>query len=94
MAQTFIAEPSNERRASFLTAYARKYKVTKIPAPIAPAQGFDAVHFLVYSLFGIHEGNLTGTAIKAALENILHTFYGVVSTYEWPFNQQDKDAMS
>jgi branched-chain amino acid transport system substrate-binding protein len=30
MAQTFIAEPSNERRASFLSAYSRKYQ-TKHP---------------------------------------------------------------
>jgi len=44
-AQTFIAEPSNERRASFLTCYARKYKVTKFPVPMAAAQGYDAVTF-------------------------------------------------
>ena len=57
MAQTFIAEPSNERRASFLTSYARKYKVKKIPVPMAAAQGYDAVYVLVYSLFGIRDGN-------------------------------------
>jgi branched-chain amino acid transport system substrate-binding protein len=92
MAQTFIAEPSNERRASFLTGYARKYKVKKIPVPMAAAQGYDAVYVLVYSLFGIRDGKLTGPAIKAALESRNRTYYGVTATYEQPFSKQDKDA--
>lgn len=94
MAQTFIAEPSNERRASFLTAYARKFHVSKIPVPMAAAQGYDAVYILVYSLFGIRDGNLGGPAIKAALENISRTYYGVVATYERPFSKGDKDAIT
>ena len=69
MAQTFIAEPSNERRASFLTGDARKYKLKNIPVPMAAAQGYDAVYVLVYSLFGIRDGKLNGPAIKAALES-------------------------
>ena len=92
MAQTFIAEPSNERRASFLTGYARKYKVKKIPVPMAAAQGYDAVYVLVYSLFGIRDGKLTGPAIKAALESRNRTYYGVTATYEQPFSKQDKEA--
>lgn len=92
MAQTFIAEPSNERRASFLTSYARKYKVTKIPVPMAAAQGYDAVYILIYSLFSIRDGNLSGPAIKAALETKARTYYGVVATYEQPFSLKDKDA--
>lgn len=94
MAQTFIAEPSNERRASFLTSYARKFKVKKIPVPMAAAQGYDAVYLLTYSLFGIRDGKLTGPAVKAALENIKRTYYGVVATYEQPFSAQDKDALT
>jgi branched-chain amino acid transport system substrate-binding protein len=92
MAQTFIAEPSNERRASFLTSYARKFNVKKIPVPMAAAQGYDAVYILVYSLFGIRDGNLSGPAIKTALENKRRTYYGVVATYEQPFSRLDKDA--
>ena len=92
MAQTFIAEPSNERRASFLTGYARKYKVRKIPVPMAAAQGYDAVYVLVHSLFGIRNGKLTGPAIKAALESRIRTYYGVTATYEQPFSKQDKEA--
>lgn len=92
MAQTFIAEPSNERRASFLTSYARKFKVKKIPVPMAAAQGYDAVYVLIYSLFGIRDGNLTGPAIKSALEGKNRTYYGVVATYDQPFSKDDKDA--
>lgn len=94
MAQTFIAEPSNERRASFLTSYARKFNVRKIPVPMAAAQGYDAVYLLIYSLFGIRDGNLSGPAIKAALESRSRTYYGVVATYDQPFSKQDKDAVT
>lgn len=92
MAQSFIAEPSNERRASFLTGYARKYKVKKIPVPMAAAQGYDAVYVLIYSLFGIRDGKLSGPAVKAALESRNRTYYGVTATYVQPFSKQDKDA--
>ncbi|HYW55365.1 MAG TPA: ABC transporter substrate-binding protein [Polaromonas sp.] len=94
MAQTFIAEPSNERRASFLTGYARKFNVKKIPVPMAAAQGYDAMYILVYALLGIRDGNLSGPAIKSALENKNRTYYGVVATYDQPFSKQDKDAIS
>jgi branched-chain amino acid transport system substrate-binding protein len=94
MAQTFIAEPSNERRASFLTAYARRFDVARIPVPMAAAQAYDASYLLLYSMFGIRDGKLTGPALKLALENIQRTYYGVVATYERPFSADDKDAMS
>ena len=94
MAQTFIAEPSNERRASFLSGYARKFQVKKIPVPMAAAQGYDALYILVYSLFGIRDGNFNGPAIKNALESKQRTYYGVVATYDQPFSQQDKDAIT
>ncbi len=93
MAQTFIAEPSNERRASFLTAYARKYK-KRIAVPMAAAQAYDAAYILMYSLFGVRDGNASGPAVKTALENMARTYYGVVATYEKPFSLNDKDAIS
>jgi branched-chain amino acid transport system substrate-binding protein len=92
MAQTFIAEPSNERRASFMLSYARKFNVKKIPVPMAAAQGYDALYILVYALLGIRDGNLNGAAIKSALEGRIRTYYGVVATYSQPFSRQDKDA--
>ena len=61
---------------------------------MAAAQGYDAVYILTYSLFGIRDGKLTGPAVKAALENIKRTYYGVVATYEQPFSVQDKDALT
>ncbi|MEY4711586.1 MAG: hypothetical protein RIS88_1036 [Pseudomonadota bacterium] len=94
MAQTFIAEPSNERRAAFLSAYARKFKVRRIPVPMAAAQAYDTTYLLLYALFGIRHGELTGPAIKQALENMPRPYYGVVSTYERPFSADDKDAVS
>jgi len=93
MAQTFIAEPSNERRAAFLTAYKRKFH-QPMAVPMAAAQGYDSTYLLTYSLFGIRDGNLNGPAIKAALENISRIYYGVVATYEHPFSLNDKDALT
>ena len=94
MAQTFIAEPSNSRRAAFLTSYAGKYYVDKIPVPMAAAQGYDTVYILLHALFNIRDGNYNGPAIKAALESKLRTYYGVVATYEQPFSKEDKDAVT
>jgi branched-chain amino acid transport system substrate-binding protein len=93
MAQTFIAEPSNERRAAFLTAYNRKYK-RKIAVPMAAAQSYDTTYLLTYALFSIRDGKFSGPAVKAALENIPRVYYGVVSTYDKPFSLGDKDAVT
>lgn len=93
MAQTFIAEPSNERRASFLSAYAHKYK-QPIAVPMAAAQAYDATYLLTYALLGIHDGKLSGPVVKHSLENIQRVYYGVVATYDKPFSAADKDAIS
>ncbi|MGP1628698.1 MAG: ABC transporter substrate-binding protein [Giesbergeria sp.] len=93
MAQTFIAEPSNERRAAFLSAYTRKWG-TRLVVPMAAAQGYDAVYLFTYALLGIRDGKLTGPSMKLALENIPRSYYGVVATYEHPFSDKDKDALT
>lgn len=93
MAQTFIAEPSNERRAAFLSAYARKYQ-QPMAVPMAAAQAYDTTYLLTYALFSIRNGQFSGPAVKAALENIPRVYYGVVATYERPFSLDDKDAIS
>ena len=93
MAQTFIAEPSNERRAAFLSAYNRKYK-QKIAVPMAAAQAYDTTYLLTYALFSIRDGKFAGPAVKAALENIPRVYYGVVATYDKPFSVDDKDAVT
>lgn len=93
MAQTFIAEPSNERRASFLSAYKRKFD-RPMAVPMAAAQAYDSLYLLTFALLGIRDGNLSGPALKSALENISRIYYGVVATYERPFSLTDKDAIS
>ncbi|MDR7152636.1 branched-chain amino acid transport system substrate-binding protein [Hydrogenophaga palleronii] len=92
--QTFIAEPSNERRVAFLSAYKRMHKDSRMAVPMASAQGYDAVYLLTYSLFGIRDGRLTGPAIKAQLEDIKRVYYGVVATYDKPFSTASKDAVT
>ena len=93
MAQTFIAEPSNERRAAFLSAYARKFN-KRLAVPMAAAQSYDSTYLLLYGLFGIRSGKLDGPTVKTALENIPRVYYGVVATYERPFSSTDKDAIT
>jgi branched-chain amino acid transport system substrate-binding protein len=94
MAQTFIAEPSNERRRSFLTAYKRSFK-QPLKVPMAAAQAYDSTYLLMYALLGINSDTpLTGPNLKKGLENMSRTYFGVVSTYERPFSSTDKDALT
>lgn len=93
MAQTFIAEPSNERRAAFLSAYARKFNAP-LGVPMAAAQAYDTTYLMIYALFSIRNGQFTGPAVKTALENMPRVYYGVVATYDKPFSLDDKDAMT
>jgi branched-chain amino acid transport system substrate-binding protein len=93
MAQTFIAEPSNERRAAFLMAYARKHK-KRMTVPMATAQAYDTAYLLIHAFFGLRDGQVSGPVLKNALENMERTYYGVVSTYDKPFSLNDKDAIS
>ena len=94
MAQTFIAEPSNERRSAFLSAYGRRYNVRKISVPMAAAQAYDSVYILTYAVLGIRNGDLSGPNIKTALENMQKVYYGVTATHQQPFTRDDKDAVS
>jgi branched-chain amino acid transport system substrate-binding protein len=45
-------------------------------------------------MFGVPGGRFTGPALKAALENLQRTYYGVVATYDHPFTADDKDAVT
>lgn len=93
MVQTFIAEPSNERRAAFLANYTRKFQ-RKLAVPMAAANAYDATYLLMYAFLGIRDGNLTGKAIKESLEGKMKTYYGVVATYDKPFSVDDNDAIT
>lgn len=92
MAQSFIAEPSNERRAAFLATYARQFDGPP-SVPMAAAQSYDAMYLLMYGIFAVR-GRLDGPAVKQALENLPRTYYGVVATYDRPFTPDDKEAMT
>lgn len=94
MAQTFIAEPSNERRSAFLSAYARKYNTRKISVPMAAAQAYDSVYLLTYAILAIRNGDLSGPSVKTALETMPRVYYGVTATHEHPFSKDDKDAIT
>ena len=94
MAQTFIAEPSNERRAAFLSAYSRKFNTKKITVPMAAAQAYDSVYLLVYAILSIRNYDLSGPSIKHALENMQRNYYGVTATHERPFSKDSHDAIT
>lgn len=94
MAQTFIAEPSNERRSAFLSAYARKFGAGSMRVPMAAAQAYDTVYLLTYALFAIKNGTMSGPVIKSSLENMSRVYYGVTATHEHPFSKNDKDAIT
>lgn len=94
MAQSFIAEPSNERRATFLASYARKFNTPRIPVPMAAAQAYDAAYLLAHAVLNLQRDKLTGPNIRAALEHPKRPYYGVVTTYDKPFGSDDKDALT
>lgn len=94
VAQTFIAEPVHERRASFLAAYARRFGGGRMTVPMVAAQGYDAAYLLLQGLFGVRSGQLSGPAIKASLENLPRAHVGMVTTYDKPFGLQHKEALT
>lgn len=94
MAMTFVAEPTNERRSSFLSNYRRHHKTDQIPVPIAAAQAYDALYLLTYAMLTIKQPGFDGAALKRALETNDRPYYGVVATYKNAFSSSDHDAMT
>ena len=94
MALSFVAEPTNERRATFLARYARKFEGPRIPVPMAAAQAYDATYLLAHAVLSLPADRLDGPGIKAALEAPKRPYYGVVTTYDKPFGSEDKEALS
>jgi branched-chain amino acid transport system substrate-binding protein len=93
MVQTVLPNPGMERHASFLRGYAKLSKELPIGSMMAAAQSYDAVNLLLRAMFQTHN-DLSGGAIKNALENISRPYYGVVTTYVNPFSNKDHDAIS
>ncbi|MGO9174225.1 MAG: ABC transporter substrate-binding protein [Rhodomicrobium sp.] len=92
MPQTFIEDMTLPKRKAFLEAYYKTYGVTKIPTPVAGAQGYDSVLLLAAAIK--QAGSTDGPAIRAALENLKEKVEGVVTAYDHPFTPEDHNAIS
>lgn len=92
MPQTFIQEPNTPKRKSFIEAYQKAYKVTRIPSPVSAAQGYDSVYLLAAAMK--QAGSTEGPKVLAALENLKAPVEGVVTTYNQPFSKADHEAIT
>jgi branched-chain amino acid transport system substrate-binding protein len=93
MVQTVLPNIFLERNSSFLRNYGKLRKEQPIGSMMSAAQTYDAVNLLVRAMFDA-QGDLSGPALKKALENPSTVYRGVVSTYEHPFTEKDHDAIS
>lgn len=93
MVQTVLPNPYMERNSAFLRAYAKLSKEQVMGSMMSAAQTYDAVHLLLRAMFD-SKGDLSGPALKKALENPASVYRGVVTTYERAFSPTDHDAIS
>jgi branched-chain amino acid transport system substrate-binding protein len=93
MPQTFIQEPSNAKRKSFIDAYVKAYNPPngRMPSPVSAAQGYDSIYLLAAAIK--QAGSTDGPKIQAALENLNEKVDGVVTTYSKPFSKTDHEAI-
>ncbi len=92
MPQTFIQEPNTPKRKSFIDAYQKAYKVTRISSPVSAAQGYDSIYLLAAAIK--QAGSTDGPKVLAALENLKDPVEGVVTTYNKPFSKADHEAIT
>jgi len=93
MVQTVLPNVCLERNSTFLRNYNKVRKEQPIGSMMSAAQTYDAVHLLVRAMFD-SRGDLSGPALKSALENLSNVYRGVVTTYDHPFSDKDHDAIS
>ncbi|WP_427914108.1 ABC transporter substrate-binding protein [Ramlibacter sp. MMS24-I3-19] len=93
MVQTILPNIYLERNSTFLRHYSKFGKETPIGSMMSAAQTYDSVYLLLYAMFHAN-GDLSGPALKRALEDQREVYRGVVSTYDRPFSGQDHDAIS
>ncbi len=92
MPLTVVQSGDTPKRAAFFAAYARTYRMARIPAPEVAAQAYDSVWLLKAA---IEQAESTdGAKIRAALENLRTTVPGVVTVYDRPFSASDHEAIS
>jgi len=94
MPQTFIQEPTNPKRQSFIISYLKTFnpKNARMDSPVSAAQGYDSVYLLAAAIK--QAGSTEGPKIKAALEDLKAPVEGVVTTYNKPFSKTDHDAIT
>jgi branched-chain amino acid transport system substrate-binding protein len=93
MVQTVLPNPFLERNSTFMRGYAKISKEAPIGSMMAAAQTYDAVHLLLRAMFD-SKGDLSGPALKKALENPSGVYRGVVTVYDRAFSPTDHDAIS
>ncbi len=92
MPQTFIPEPTTERRQAFLEAWRVQTGSPRIPVPPAAAQGYDSMLLLAAA---IRQARSTdGDRIREALEDLRETVEGVVMTYRRPFTREEHETIT
>ena len=93
MVQTVLPNIFLERNNSFLRAYKSLDSGKMIGSFMAAAQSYDTIHLLLRAMFDA-KGDLSGPAIKKALENQANIYRGVVTTYDHPFTDKDHEALT
>ncbi len=93
MVQTVLPNSFLERNSTFLRAYTKLSKEQPIGSMMSAAQTYDAVQLLLRAMFD-SKGDLSGPALKTALQNPSNIYRGVVTTYERAFSPTDHDAIS
>lgn len=93
MAQSIIQDAANESRTAFVLSYAKKTGHAPIGSLMAATQAYDSINLLLRAMFASH-GDLSGPALKKALESPTEPYRGVVSTYDHPFSSSDHEAFS
>lgn len=92
VAVSFVLQASHESRNAFILSYEKKFETAGIPAPMAAAQGYDAMMILFYAMYQAQSAD--PEKIQAALENLNRRVAGVITTYSKPFSKSDHDALS
>ena len=93
MVQTALPNIYLERNRAFIMAYAKLSREQPVGSMMSAAQTYDAMHLLLRAMFNT-QGNFSGDALKASMENLPRPYYGVVTTYDKPFSAGDHDAIS
>lgn len=93
MPQSTVYNPYIKRNHQFLADYKRHEKKNSAGSYMSGAQSYDSMNILVRSFFGT-KNDISGPAIKNALENFDRPHFGVVAVYERPFSTTEHDAIS